>query len=266
MILSYLFKAYATRPRLADECAYYAICYTLDVTLGLLLIWAGLRVQHRLAQARGWTSLRRSGHYGDPPDPHVFARQLAAFMLIVLAAKVVCAAVLLAAQNALELVSGFLLWPLAGHPDLELLAVMVACPLCLNVAYVWAQDSLIKGSLGIGGFDAVAEDDEEAAFGLGLGAGDLSFKAATHENFDAEFVYSPTLRRKYASIDGPDESGTSQPAAETARPRGASRGPEGSEASPASGRDGRVNPTRVGKAVAAPRGSPARDGGKECTV
>lgn len=207
MVLSYVFKIYAQRPRLADECAYYAICYSLDVTVGLLLIYLLLKVQKHLSQKHDWASLRNSGCYGDPPDTDVFVRQLGAYMLIVMIAKVLCAMFLLCLQGALEAISGLLLWPFRGFPNLELLVVMLVCPCFLNVVYVWNQDNLIKGNLGIGGFDVVICDDDEASFGLGFGAGELSFKAASHENFDAEFIYSPTLKKKYASIDEDDGEG-----------------------------------------------------------
>ncbi|XP_072437802.1 store-operated calcium entry regulator STIMATE isoform X3 [Chiloscyllium punctatum] len=80
-----------------DPCSLYLINFLLDATLGMLLIYAGVRIVGVLVEWRHWESLR-FGEYGDPLECSAWVGQCALYLLIMMLEKTVVIVVLLLPQ------------------------------------------------------------------------------------------------------------------------------------------------------------------------
>uniref|UniRef100_UPI00358F2A64 store-operated calcium entry regulator STIMATE isoform X2 n=1 Tax=Myxine glutinosa TaxID=7769 RepID=UPI00358F2A64 len=69
-----------------DPCSLYLVNFLLDATLGMLLIWLGIRLTSRIVEWRRWEWLQ-FGEYGDPPKCTPWAGQCGLYLLIVACEK-----------------------------------------------------------------------------------------------------------------------------------------------------------------------------------
>ncbi|OXB64336.1 hypothetical protein ASZ78_004969 [Callipepla squamata] len=77
-----------------DPCSLYLINFILDATLGMLLIWLGVKVVSWTVQRWKYTHLV-FGEYGDPPQAAAWIGQCFLYVLIVAVEKVLISFVLL---------------------------------------------------------------------------------------------------------------------------------------------------------------------------
>lgn len=127
-----------------DQCAFYLITFTIDTTLGVFIGYVLLKRLQALARSRGWDSLSSTGNYGTPVRYSVWAKQMVTWCLIVVIARACCGAIVYSLRHPLASFSEWLAAPFDGHPHLFLLVVMLACPVCMNVAQLWVQDTFLK--------------------------------------------------------------------------------------------------------------------------
>ncbi|XP_043934843.1 store-operated calcium entry regulator STIMATE-like isoform X2 [Protopterus annectens] len=118
-----------------DPCSLYLINFLLDATLGMLVIYAGVRVVSCIVEWRQWEKLR-FGEYGDPLQCSAWVGQCALYILIMMFEKTVIVIVLLIPQwkkitvlNPIE------------NPQLELAVVMLIVPFFVNIL-ISADDEL----------------------------------------------------------------------------------------------------------------------------
>lgn len=127
-----------------DQCAFYLITFTIDTTLGVFIGYTLLRRLQALARKAGWTSLSSTGNYGTPVQYSIWAKQMVTWCLIVVVARACCGMIVISLRHQLTAFSETLASPFDGHPKLFLLTVMLACPVCMNVAQLWVQDAFLK--------------------------------------------------------------------------------------------------------------------------
>ncbi|XP_054701863.1 store-operated calcium entry regulator STIMATE-like isoform X2 [Grus americana] len=77
-----------------DPCSLYLINFILDATLGMLLIWLGVKVVSWIVQHKKYTYLV-FGEYGDPPQAAAWIGQCMLYLLIMAFEKAVISLVLL---------------------------------------------------------------------------------------------------------------------------------------------------------------------------
>ncbi|MGH0139491.1 UNVERIFIED_CONTAM: hypothetical protein FKN15_035768 [Acipenser sinensis] len=77
-----------------DPCSLYLMNFLLDATLGMLLIWAGVKAISCVVEYKQFTLLT-FGEYGDPPQAAAWIGQCALYMLIMVFEKTVISLVLL---------------------------------------------------------------------------------------------------------------------------------------------------------------------------
>lgn len=131
---------------LDDQCAWYAIAYTVDVTFGLVLAILFLRLLDHVANERDWVSLRHSGVY-DGPDALVhWTHQMLAWLVILTIVKIIVAFFMWLASPILAQLGAFLFAPLQYNIRVELVFVMIVLPGILNVIYFWITDTFLKAS------------------------------------------------------------------------------------------------------------------------
>lgn len=127
-----------------DQCAWYFINFFLDTTVGVGLAWVLLKCQEKLAVQCGIAVLQKSGDYGQQRSYKIWIVQLLAWMVIVLISKSILAAVMYGMDRQLSDIGYTLSHPFYGHPKVELVTVMVACPCLMNFLQFWIQDTFLK--------------------------------------------------------------------------------------------------------------------------
>ncbi|KAM6092863.1 store-operated calcium entry regulator STIMATE-like isoform 1-T1 [Theristicus caerulescens] len=122
-----------------DPCSLYLINFILDATLGMLLIWLGVKVVSWIVQHKKYTYLV-FGEYGDPPQAAAWIGQCILYLLIMVFEKTVISLVLLIPgwTKLQQILLGYI-----PNPQLELILVMLVVPFIVNAIMFWVVDSLI---------------------------------------------------------------------------------------------------------------------------
>ncbi|XP_021240362.1 store-operated calcium entry regulator STIMATE-like [Numida meleagris] len=122
-----------------DPCSLYLINFILDATLGMLLIWLGVKVVSWVVQRQKYTYLV-FGEYGDPPQAAAWVCQCILYVLIMLVEKTLIIFVLLIPswKKLQQILLSYI-----PDPQVELVLVMFAVPLIVNTIMLWVVDSLI---------------------------------------------------------------------------------------------------------------------------
>ncbi|XP_073448606.1 store-operated calcium entry regulator STIMATE isoform X2 [Aquarana catesbeiana] len=121
-----------------DPCTLYLINFLLDATLGMLLIYAGVRVVSCVVEWRQWDSLR-FGEYGDPIQCKAWVGQCALYILIMMFEKTAIVLVLLIPR----LKEVAMLNLPSNSPKLELAIVMLIVPFFVNALMFWVVDNFL---------------------------------------------------------------------------------------------------------------------------
>lgn len=121
-----------------DPCSLYLLNFLLDATLGMLVIWMGVKVVSKIVEHKQLTLLM-FGEYGDPPRIAAWLAQCSVYLLIVALEKSVVTLVLLIPgwTNLEEVVLDYI-----PNPQLELAIVMLIVPFIVNSIMFWVVDSL----------------------------------------------------------------------------------------------------------------------------
>ncbi|XP_067110161.1 transmembrane protein 110, like isoform X2 [Osmerus mordax] len=77
-----------------DSCSLYLMNFLLDATLGMLVIWAGVKVVSKVVEHKQYTLLI-FGEYGDPPQAAAWLGQCCVYLLIMVLEKSMVSVVLL---------------------------------------------------------------------------------------------------------------------------------------------------------------------------
>ncbi|XP_051547295.1 transmembrane protein 110, like [Myxocyprinus asiaticus] len=121
-----------------DPCSLYLLNFLLDATLGMLVIWVGVKVVSKIVEYKQVTLLM-FGEYGDPPCVVAWLAQCLVYLLIVAVEKSVVTVVLLIPgwTNLEAVVLDYI-----PNPQLELTIVMLIVPFIVNSIMFWVVDSL----------------------------------------------------------------------------------------------------------------------------
>ncbi|KAI9546336.1 hypothetical protein NQZ68_027502 [Dissostichus eleginoides] len=120
-----------------DPCSLYLINFLLDASLGMLLIYAGVRAVSAIVEWRQWECLR-FGEYGEPVQCTAWLGQCILYILIMMFEKVLIMLVLLIPQwKKLALLNPI------QNPDLELAIVMLIVPFFVNALMFWVVDNFL---------------------------------------------------------------------------------------------------------------------------
>ncbi|XP_055761187.1 store-operated calcium entry regulator STIMATE-like isoform X2 [Salvelinus fontinalis] len=122
-----------------DPCSLYLINFLLDATLGMLVIWAGVKVVSRIVEYKQFTLLT-FGEYGDPPQAAAWLGQCGVYLLIMVLEKSVVSLVLLIPgwTNLQSVLLDYI-----PNPQVDLVLVMLIVPVIVNSIMFWVVDSLM---------------------------------------------------------------------------------------------------------------------------
>ncbi|GFR84327.1 store-operated calcium entry regulator STIMATE [Elysia marginata] len=126
-----------------DPCTWYFISFLLDSTIGLLVIYVGLRSCQYFSHRYGWKTLY-FGEYGDPPTCNSWMGQCALYILVMILTKILMTVLML--FKFWVKVRKFLMAPIT-NPDLEIVLVMFIVPVVVNAIVFWVVDNFLKQSL-----------------------------------------------------------------------------------------------------------------------
>mmetsp|Transcript_33272 Transcript_33272/g.48920 ORF Transcript_33272/g.48920 Transcript_33272/m.48920 type:complete len:300 (+) Transcript_33272:409-1308(+) len=148
--------------QLEDECAWYAINYLYDTSVGLLVSIAFLRLLDILANKYDWTSLKDSGVYVGPTAYTHWAYQITAWLVILTLTKVVIFFMMWISSDWLAFWGAVLFGPFESNTRVELVFVMILFPGILNIIYFWIVDSYLQAD---GNHQETHENDLESIGG-----------------------------------------------------------------------------------------------------
>uniref|UniRef100_A0AAR2JSU2 STIM activating enhance n=1 Tax=Pygocentrus nattereri TaxID=42514 RepID=A0AAR2JSU2_PYGNA len=163
-----------------DPCSLYLINFLLDATLGMLVIYGGIRAVSAVVEWRQWESLR-FGEYGEPVQCTAWAGQCALYILIMMFEKVVIILVLLIPQwKKLAMLN-----PIT-NPHLELAIVMLIVPFFVNALMFWVVDNFLmkKGR-------TKAKLEEREVGDDSRGSSKVRYRRAlSHDDSESEILFS----------------------------------------------------------------------------
>ncbi|XP_042622148.1 store-operated calcium entry regulator STIMATE-like isoform X1 [Cyprinus carpio] len=163
-----------------DPCSLYLINFLLDATLGMLVIYGGVKAVSAVVEWKQWDSLR-FGEYGEPVQCSAWAGQCALYILIMMFEKVMIMLVLLLPQwKKLATLN-----PIT-NPHLELAIVMLIVPFFVNALMFWVVDNFImkKGRTKAKLEEREAEDDPR-------GSSKVRYRRAlSHDDSESEILFS----------------------------------------------------------------------------
>uniref|UniRef100_A0A8C1UTE1 STIM activating enhance n=1 Tax=Cyprinus carpio TaxID=7962 RepID=A0A8C1UTE1_CYPCA len=158
----------------------YLINFLLDATLGMLVIYGGVKAVSAVVEWKQWDSLR-FGEYGEPVQCSAWAGQCALYILIMMFEKVMIMLVLLLPQwKKLATLN-----PIT-NPHLELAIVMLIVPFFVNALMFWVVDNFImkKGRTKAKLEEREGEDDPR-------GSSKVRYRRAlSHDDSESEILFS----------------------------------------------------------------------------
>lgn len=122
-----------------DPCTWYLINFLLDSSLGLLIIFIGIRTSQYLAKRRGWEAIN-FGEYGKPPNVNAWLAQCCLYLGLMVVVKI--SITLFMQLDFWENVKDFILSPIVS-PKVELAFVMVIIPFFINILMFWVTDNFL---------------------------------------------------------------------------------------------------------------------------
>ncbi|XP_019867678.2 store-operated calcium entry regulator STIMATE [Aethina tumida] len=122
-----------------DPCTWYLINFLLDSSLGLLIIFVGIRICQYLARTKGWEAIN-FGEYGKPPSANAWMAQCCLYVGLMVIVKV--SITLFMQLDFWEGVKNFILSPI-NNPKVELAFVMLIIPFFVNMLMFWVTDNFL---------------------------------------------------------------------------------------------------------------------------
>lgn len=119
--------------------ARYLVSFLLDSSVGLLVIYAGIRLTTRLADKYHWKYLY-FGVYGSPPSARAWAAQSGVYMGIMVIEKILIT--ILIQLQFWDQVRDLILSPIRD-PKVATIIVLLVIPFFVNVLMFWVTDNFL---------------------------------------------------------------------------------------------------------------------------
>ncbi|VDH94441.1 store-operated calcium entry regulator STIMATE-like [Mytilus galloprovincialis] len=123
-----------------DPCTWYVVSFLLDSTIGLVVIYIGLKITQFIVDRYKCESLK-FGEYGSPPKCNAFIGQCGLYILVMIVEKILMT--LLISFHFWKDVRKFIMSPVKD-PHVELVLVMFIIPLVVNAFIFWVVDNFLK--------------------------------------------------------------------------------------------------------------------------
>jgi hypothetical protein len=130
--------------QLDDQCAWYAISFVVDTTMGLWFSLIFLGLLETVARDRNWESLINTGVYEGADGMRHWRHQVISWLIILAVVKFLVILFIWAFSPILAWLGDFLFSPFQQNIKFELLFVMIIFPGILNFFYFWVADHYLK--------------------------------------------------------------------------------------------------------------------------
>lgn len=150
----------------ADECQWYCLTFVVDATVGTAINLVLLTCFEQQVQRNPNCSVMKFGEYGDPPQLSIWFPQLMVWLGIVVVAKVITLLLLFQFLAPLDVLISAIFAIFHGHPELELVTVMIVIPTIMNIMQFWVTDTFLKRQPLSGEDGADSDLDEELISGV----------------------------------------------------------------------------------------------------
>ncbi|KAL0278521.1 UNVERIFIED_CONTAM: hypothetical protein PYX00_000327 [Menopon gallinae] len=122
-----------------DPCTWYIINFLLDSSVGLFIIYIGIRLSQYLAKSKKWETIN-FGEYGKPPSVNAWLTQCGLYVILMIIVKIVIT--LLIQFEFWDQVRDFILSPFT-NPKIELAMVLLIIPFFVNTLMFWVTDNFL---------------------------------------------------------------------------------------------------------------------------
>eukprot|EP00102_Acyrthosiphon_pisum_P002001 XP_001943022.3 PREDICTED: store-operated calcium entry regulator STIMATE-like [Acyrthosiphon pisum] len=122
-----------------DPCTWYMIHFLMDSSLGLLLIFFGIRFLQHVARVKNWESFN-FGEYGKPESIRIWFIQCGLYLSLLCCVKIVIT--LLISLDIWRVITKFIMSPFTD-PRTILTIVMLIIPLFINALMFWVTDDIL---------------------------------------------------------------------------------------------------------------------------
>lgn len=122
-----------------DPCTWYIVSFLLDSSIGLFIIFIGIRLTQHFARKKGWHYIV-FGEYGDPPKMNAWLAQSGMYVIIVILEKMVIT--LLIQLPFWKSVRAFIMSPIT-NAKVEVAIVVLVVPFIINVIMFWVTDNFL---------------------------------------------------------------------------------------------------------------------------
>ncbi|XP_013780979.1 store-operated calcium entry regulator STIMATE-like [Limulus polyphemus] len=122
-----------------DPCTWYIISFLLDSSIGLFIIFIGIRLTQYFARKKGWHNIV-FGEYGNPPKTNAWLAQCGMYVAIVILEKLMIT--LLIQLPFWKNVRSFIMSPIT-NAKVEVAIVVLIVPFIINVIMFWVTDNFL---------------------------------------------------------------------------------------------------------------------------
>lgn len=122
-----------------DPCTWYVVSFLLDSTIGLFIIYLGLKITQIIARSKQMETLY-FGEYGNPPKCSSWVGQCGLYILVMIVEKILMTGLI--QFNFWADVRRIIMSPVKD-PKVELIIVMFIVPLVVNAFIFWVVDNFL---------------------------------------------------------------------------------------------------------------------------
>ncbi|XP_013775303.1 store-operated calcium entry regulator STIMATE-like isoform X1 [Limulus polyphemus] len=122
-----------------DPCTWYIVSFLLDSSIGLFIIFVGIRLTQHIARKKGWNNIV-FGEYGYPPKINAWLAQCGLYVVIVVVEKLLIT--LLIQLRFWKSVRAFIMSPIT-NAKVEVAIVVLIIPFIINVIMFWVTDNFL---------------------------------------------------------------------------------------------------------------------------
>ncbi|XP_067003185.1 store-operated calcium entry regulator STIMATE isoform X2 [Anabrus simplex] len=119
-----------------DPCTWYIINFLLDSSVGLFIIYIGIRLSQYLARVKRWEAI----NFGKPPSMNAWLAQCCLYVILMVIVKICIT--LLIQFDFWEAVRHFILSPIT-NAKVEQAIVMLIIPFFVNALMFWVTDNFL---------------------------------------------------------------------------------------------------------------------------
>ncbi|XP_052284273.1 store-operated calcium entry regulator STIMATE-like isoform X3 [Dreissena polymorpha] len=178
-----------------DPCTWYIVSFLLDSTIGILIIYLGLKITQLIVHRRKMETLY-FGEYGTPPQCSSWVGQCGLYILVMILEKILMTGLI--QFSFWEDVRKIIMSPVKD-PKVELVIVMFVVPLVINAFIFWVVDNFLKRNTKNTKTIYVSDDDHSVRYNRSESTARLYNRIERVEDGDSDIILTdddPDVRHR----------------------------------------------------------------------